>query len=283
MAAGQRLTRDVIPPDQARTLPGLFRERVRRTPQAVAYRYYDPGSGWCDMSWSATARAVARWQRALDAEALEPGDRVAVLLRNGPEWVLFDQAALGLGLVVVPLYTEDRADNAVYIMQNAGIRLLLIEGAGHWRRLRPLRDQLGFIKRILSLGRLDEEADDPVLRAVDQWLPAPEPAEAPAYGVQARESAPEALATIVYTSGTTGRPKGVMLSHRNILWNAHASEQMVRVYREDLFLSFLPLSHTFERTVGYYLPMMAGATVAYARSIASLAQDLRTQRPTALV
>jgi long-chain acyl-CoA synthetase len=92
-----------------------------------------------------------------------------------------------------------------------------------------------------------------------------------------------ALATIVYTSGTTGRPKGVMLSHYNILSNAEAVLQLVPAYREDLFLSFLPLSHTFERTVGYYLPIMTGSTVAYARSAQELAQDLLDIRPTLLV
>jgi long-chain acyl-CoA synthetase len=91
------------------------------------------------------------------------------------------------------------------------------------------------------------------------------------------------LATIVYTSGTTGRPKGVMLSHRNLLSNAHASLTLIDCYREDLFLSFLPLSHTLERTGGYYLPMMAGATVAYARSIGQLGADLQDVKPTVMI
>jgi long-chain acyl-CoA synthetase len=93
----------------------------------------------------------------------------------------------------------------------------------------------------------------------------------------------EALASIVYTSGTTGRPKGVMLRHRNLLWNAAAAERMSPVTPDDLFLSFLPLSHTLERTVGYYLPLLAGATVAFGRGIAHLADDLRAVRPTVLI
>ena len=94
---------------------------------------------------------------------------------------------------------------------------------------------------------------------------------------------PAALATIVYTSGTTGRPKGVMLSHRNILTNAHACLRVMTVGHEDLFLSFLPLSHTFERTCGYYLSIMAGCTVAYARSVQQLGEDLQNIRPTMLI
>ncbi|MGP1678985.1 MAG: AMP-dependent synthetase/ligase [Burkholderiales bacterium] len=94
---------------------------------------------------------------------------------------------------------------------------------------------------------------------------------------------PRALATIIYTSGTTGRPKGVMLSHQNILWDVRAVLKLVPGYVEDLYLSFLPLSHSFERTVGYYLPMMTGSAVAYARSVQELAEDLLTIRPSMLV
>ncbi|MGA7799705.1 MAG: AMP-dependent synthetase/ligase [Gammaproteobacteria bacterium] len=270
-------TPDVISPVQARTLPGLFRARVRRSPARCAYRHYDAGRGWRDTSWADMARAVARWQRGLLGEHLQAGERVAVMLRNCREWVEFDQAALGLGLVVVPLYTDDRPENAVYILQNAGVRLLLIGGNEHWRHLRPLRDQLGFLVRILTLQPLDPADTDSRVRTVGQWLPETDGE------LIARESAPGDLATIVYTSGTLGRPKGVMLSHANILWNAHASQQAVPAYPDDLFLSFLPLSHTFERTVGYYAPMMAGATVAYNRAVALLAEDLRTVRPTMLI
>ncbi len=91
------------------------------------------------------------------------------------------------------------------------------------------------------------------------------------------------LATIVYTSGTTGRPKGVMLSHWNILFDSERALEIVQMYPQDLLLSFLPLSHTFERTVGYYIPMMAGSTVAYARSIPELGEDLLTIQPTLMI
>jgi long-chain acyl-CoA synthetase len=101
--------------------------------------------------------------------------------------------------------------------------------------------------------------------------------------MQRRDGDPHGLASIVYTSGTTGRPKGVMLSHYNMLSIAHAALTMIDCYEEDLFLSFLPLSHTLERTAGYYLPMMAGATVAYARSVSQLAQDLQNIRPTIMI
>ncbi|MDL1962532.1 MAG: AMP-dependent synthetase/ligase [Deltaproteobacteria bacterium] len=112
---------------------------------------------------------------------------------------------------------------------------------------------------------------------VADWLP--EQPEAPVN----RATDPHGLATIVYTSGTMGYPKGVMLSHLNILWNAEAVLEVNPGYCEDVLLSFLPLSHTFERTVGYYAPMMAGSSVAYARSPKDLAEDLLIIRPTVLI
>ena len=97
---------DHITPQVAHTLAGLFQERISRTPQAIAYRYFDPaGSTWKRLSWQAMGTHIARWRAALAREPLQSGDRVAVMLRNSPEWVMFDQAALGRGLVVVPLHT----------------------------------------------------------------------------------------------------------------------------------------------------------------------------------
>src|SRR3569832_2771736 len=267
---------DIITPDEARTLAGLFRERVRRCPDAPAYRYFDETSlSWESVRWADMARQVARWQAALQSEGLERSDRVAVMLQNGREWVCFDQAALGLGLVVVPLYVNDRAENAAYILRASGVLLLLIGGAEHWETLREVRVYLCGLFCVVVVKAFDEM--DPLLTALQTWLPAD------AEELRTVEALPEDLATIVYTSGTTGNPKGVMLSHRNILWNAHACLRIVPVYHHDLFLSFLPLSHTLERTVGHYVPMMAGAEVAHARSIAQLSEDLMKVRPTILV
>src|SRR5919112_388422 len=107
---------DVISVEAAVTLNGLFRERVRRTPNLAAYRYFDEEAGtWRQYTWSEMDAHVARWQSALEREGLRAGDRVAIMLRNSPEWVMCDVAALGLGMVVVPLYTQDRADNVGYI------------------------------------------------------------------------------------------------------------------------------------------------------------------------
>jgi len=273
---------DLIPLEGARTLDGLFVQRVRRSPQRPAYRSYDRTAGaWRELTWDDMAREVARWRGALEAESLRPGDRVALLLRNCPEWVMFDQAAMSLGLVTVPLYTEDRADNAAYILEDAAAKVLMVQDAGRWKRLAPAIGDQPSPERVVILESSEEarrlaSEDERVVRSAD-WLPT-------AGGeLEQREGDPDELATIVYTSGTTGRPKGVMLSHRNILTNAHAGLTALDVYQEDVFLSFLPLSHTLERTASYYLPMLSGSAVAYARSVGQLAEDLRTVRPTVMI
>ena len=268
---------DIIPMDVAKHLPGLFRERVNRSSDRTAYRHYQESEQtWQDYTWQDMAHHVALWQTALQNEALEPGDRVGIMLRNCPQWVMFEQAALGLGLVVVPLYTNDRAENLGYIIEDADIQLVLIENKDHWDCLSEVYHHLNNIKTIISVNPARGIHDDRV-HYLAEWLPKkPKPLDLP-------EIDPHGLATIVYTSGTTGNPKGVMLSHYNILWNAASAASCEAFYSSDVFLSFLPLSHTFERTAGYYLAMLAGATVAYTRSIDQLAEDLLIIRPTILV
>jgi len=268
----------VVPAAVAGTLDGLFRERVKLTPDAVAYRHFnEPHANWRDYTWAQIDHQVARWQAAFERDGLKPGDRVAVMLRNSPEWVMFDQAALGLGLVVVPLYTQDRPENVAYIIGDAGCKVLLFEGPEQWHELEGVRGQLASLTRILSVMPLGGTDHDPRLQSTGEWLPDE--------GGDTRHLArdPAALATIVYTSGTTGRPKGVMLSHNNILSNVAACLTVLTPRPDDVFLSFLPLSHTFERTCGYYLAIMTGSTTAYARSVQQLADDLQSLRPTLLI
>ncbi len=269
---------DTITPDCAKSLADLFHERVRRTPKSIAYRYFDlQRHAWCDISWAGMAGHIGRWQAAMERESLHAGDRVAVMLQNCCQWVMFDQAALGMGLVVVPLYVNDRADNIAYILEQTSARILLIAGREHWRVIQPVVEGLDSLQRIITLDTLPDTGSEGRVRSVAEWLP--EQNEA----MRHVDISPAAVATIVYTSGTTGRPKGVMLSHQNIIWNAYSSQRRIDVYCGDLFLSFLPLSHTLERTIGYYLPVMTGATVAYARSIPQLAEDLVTLKPTIFI
>jgi long-chain acyl-CoA synthetase len=285
---------DIIDPGVAKTLAGLFCERVRRTPEACAYRRFNSlEQRFEEISWQETLNLAARWREGLLKENLHAGDRVAVMLHNCLEWVVFDLAALSLGLVTVPLFADDRADSAAYILKETGCRLILMESEAQWRLLCTASDRVTSIDRILVFGLSpgskagdsnedgprpsQSEAEEPRVVLVADWLPASAGNSLPAAGNG------NDLATIVYTSGTTGRPKGVMLSHANILHNAFACLQRENIFPNDVFLSFLPLSHTFERTVGYYIPMMAGASVAHARSVDKLAEDMQAIRPTILV
>ena len=276
-----RWSEDLISVEQAGTLDGLFVQRIKRSPDRVAYRHFDRDAGWRAITWREVGESAARWRQALAGESVSAGDRVAVLLRNCPEWVMFDQAALSLGLVTVPLYTDDRADNATYVIQDAAVKVLLVQDLGRWRRLAEALGDCRYPQRVILLdgGPAAERVSetDPRVVVAGRWLPR----SAPPLGHRKADSS--SLATIVYTSGTTGRPKGVMLSHRNILTNAHGGVTLIDVYQEDVFLSFLPLSHTLERTGGYYLPMMTGSEVVYARSVAQLGEDLQTIRPTIII
>ncbi|MDX9767669.1 MAG: long-chain fatty acid--CoA ligase [Ectothiorhodospiraceae bacterium] len=268
-----------ITPQHAVTLAGLFRERARRSASRVAYRQYED-ERWVDVTWQEVARTVARWQAALLAEGLTKGDRVALMLRNRREWSVADQAALGLGLVTVPLYNDDRPDSLAWILNDAGVKLLFIDGRMQWRRLREVMSGLDGLMRVVSLQALEDDGGiDARMRSLDDWLAAAGPlAEPPLVSIGA-----DSLATLIYTSGTTGRPKGVMLTHANLLENAHACSLCGSFGEDDLFLSFLPLSHALERSAGLYLPMLVGAPVAYARSIPQLAEDLATLKPTVLI
>jgi len=270
-----------IPANVAGTLDGLFRERVRLTPDDVAYRHYSRRANeWRDLTWTQMADEVSRWQQALSREALLEGERVAILMRNCPTWVAFEQAALGLGLVVVPLYTDDRPDNIAYILNDSGSKLLLLEDEKQWECLSVHKDELPGIKRFIihRCKHADPQPFDERVCVSDTCLPTSSSL------LHERGGDPHKLASIVYTSGTTGRPKGVMLSHQNILTTSQASiEALLEDDTKHTMLSFLPLSHTFERTCGYYVAMMCNISVAYARSIQQLAEDLQTIKPTVLV
>jgi len=268
-------------PDVLDTLCGLFRARVDATPDQVAYRQFDEANAtWVSFTWSQVANEVARWQSALVKEGLAPGDRVAVMLKNSVEWVIFDQAALALGLVTVPLYLDDRPESAAYILNHSGARLLLVEGKFQHKKLAEIAGSATTLQHIVSLVPPENGLVNWSTRFVvaADWL-----AAAAGTPVPERHLTSDLLASIVYTSGTTGRPKGVMLTHDNLLWNAFYASQCADFDPHEVFLSFLPMSHTLERTGGYYLPMLVGAEVAYARSIAQLAQDLQAIRPTVLI
>lgn len=278
--AEKNLNTDIILAEEAVTLPGLFQRRVDRSPHATAYRQYDfVSEKWESYTWAKMEQKIACWQKALSIYGLDAGDRVAIYLQNCVEWICFEQAALSLRLVVVPIYSLDTPKNISYILQDSGCRVMLLDSVEKWQIFSDHQPALPDLQYVLYLkGDMKTDFEKGIVfNKVEHWLPVTNEK------MYNHAADPHELASIVYTSGTTGRPKGVMLSHYNILWNCEAVLKVVPAYLDDVFLSFLPLSHTFERTVGYYAPMMAGSMIVYARSVKDLAEDLISIQPTVLI
>lgn len=260
--------------DDAATLADVFALRGRTSPNAPAYREFDSATKeWSGIDWREAASRVARMREGLRRDGLQPGERMAVMLKNSINWIVADQGAFAQGLVTVPLFVDDRPDNIAFILNDAGVKLIVIDGEEHWKRLKTVRDQLGSLQRILTVKPVGDP-DEPRMKLLADWLPSV-PGSFDRPPVKATD-----LATIVYTSGTTGKPKGVMLSHRNILSNVQSGLAVYDVYPEDVFLSFLPLSHMFERMADCYLNVVSGASVVFSRSIPQLAEDFRIVQPT---
>ncbi len=270
--------------DGVHTLAELFSWRVAHTPQADAYWQYDEATqAWRHLSWQTVAAQVAEVGRALAQLQLPRGARIAILLPNGVQAVCIDQAALAQACVPVPLHALDNPASIAYILADSDTALLVAQSQAQWQAIADTGVALPALRQVVIVEDASLRPGVDGARSVvglRAWLADAARAAAPAATPPPR---PEELATLVYTSGTTGKPKGVMLSHDNVLENVKATLQRVVPVPEDVFLSFLPLSHTFERTAGYYLPIAAGCAVAHARSVALLSQDLQTVRPTILI
>ena len=260
--------------DDASTIADVFALRCRSSPNAPAYREFNSvGKEWIGIDWREAGERAARMREGLRREGLQAGDRIAVMLKNSINWVVADQGGFAQGLVTVPIFVDDRPENVAFILNDAGVKLIVIDGDEHWKRLTTVRDQLGGLTRILTVKPVIDP-NEPRLQLLADWLPTV-PGSFDRPPVKADD-----LATIVYTSGTTGKPKGVMLSHRNILSNVQSGLAVYDVYPEDIFLSFLPLSHMFERTADYYLNVVSGASMVFSRSIPQIAEDFRIVQPT---
>lgn len=245
------------------------------TPNRVLFRQFMDNE-WVDFKAHEMLELAQQWQSVFRAMGMLEGDRVAICLKNSIHWVAVDQAALGMGLVCVPLYVDDNASNIAYCIENSGARLVVVEN-----------DRIG--KNLLGQGLKDVRILSVKSEVAEGGRDGVENAMLVLKGVRS-DTAPfevldlpnKTLATICYTSGTSGRPKGVMLSHDNMLGNVNSCFQLDIAKPEDTFLSFLPMSHMFERTGGYYLPLRVGAKVVFARGINQLPDDLATQAPTVI-
>ncbi|NHZ43916.1 AMP-dependent synthetase/ligase [Massilia aquatica] len=265
------------------TLAELFSWRVKHTPLANAYlRYDDMGEQWMPISWQAIGDQVERIIHALAGLRLARGARIAILLPNGIDAVALDQAALALACVPVPMHALDNPASIAYILADSEASLLVAQSYAQWQAIAAVGMALPALRQVVIMDAAGlvpaAGAECPVL-AFQDWLIARADGEP---GLRAGPRHDD-LAALVYTSGTTGKPKGVMLTHDNVLENVKATMQRVAPRADDVFLSFLPLSHTFERTAGYYLPIASGSCVAHSRSASRLAVEMKAVRPTILI
>ncbi|WP_167631260.1 AMP-dependent synthetase/ligase [Mariprofundus ferrooxydans] len=224
-----------------------------------------PDGQWQSQSRIGVQQAVLRVAAWLESMGVTPGDRVGILGHNCPEWYIADFAILRLGAVTVPAYFTDPAESVQYVFADAAVSVIFVEEGEQQGKLAGMN--------IPSLTFHGEQQSIASIAADARW------------DNRLKAACPdrEDLATLIYTSGTTGHPKGVMLTHGNLLADVEAGIGGVPVFADDLFLSFLPASHAFERTVGHFLPSACGAGIAYAESVTTLLRDMPEVRPTLMI
>ncbi len=221
----------------------------------------------------------------LESLGVGPGDRVAILSDSRPEWTITDLAILTAGAVTVPVYATLPANQVGYILAHSGARIVVAADEVQAAKVREERHRLPALETVVVVdaepdGGSDATSWSDIVERGHQRLMT-ENGLGRQYKERAHAIEPDALATIIYTSGTTGRPKGVMLSHRNFVVNVLDIDAVVTITDDDTVLSFLPLSHAFERMI-VYLYLYKGATIAFGESFATLGRDMQQVRPTVM-
>jgi long-chain acyl-CoA synthetase len=243
---------------------------------------YKKGGAWRAFSSAEFRRAVEELSLGLRALGLEPGDRVAILSENRPEWAFADLATLAAAAVDVPVYATLTAPQVLYMLKDSEAGIVFVSNAAQAAKIAQVRAQAPALRHVIVMDEAGVPGTLSLAEVREKGRPALERDKA---AVRTRASAvkPADLATIIYTSGTTGDPKGVMLSHGNILSNVAAAITAFPVFGpEDVALSFLPLCHIFERMAGYYLMMSRGVTIAYAESVDTVPANMAQVRPTVM-
>jgi long-chain acyl-CoA synthetase len=266
-------------PVERDTIPKLFFGGVDRHggPRAMLYRA--PNGTWTPLSHAEVEERVTALAAALEAFGVAPGDRVAMLSENRPEWAITDYAAVGLGAVDVPIYPTLPANQVEYILRDCGAKIIFVSTPAQAAKIQEIRADVPDLKQIVSFDPA------PGATSFSEFLAGGQAAvQAGRFtGFRARALAVgrDDVATLIYTSGTTGNPKGVMLTHYNLMSNVAACLQHGLgnvIQKGDTTLSFLPLSHVFERMVDY-LYWDVGATTAYAESVDKVADYLGEVKP----
>lgn len=264
----------------SKNLGDLFKSTVAKYPRKKSF-LFKTGGAYHSHTWHDFSDKTYSLAAYLLAKGLRSGDRVAILSENRPEWAMVDIACQIIGVATVPIYTSLSSIEIAYIMKDCGASVLAVSQKQLLEKIIPIQTGLPDLKLTIGFDASTTMLKDGLRIPFGLIKEALETAFSEKTINECIQSVPvDALATIIYTSGTTGEPKGVMLSHRNLMYNAASVMEAFNIRDNDIYLSFLPLSHVFERMAGYYLMIMAGATIAYAESMDTVPQNLAEIRPT---
>ncbi len=276
--------RPEFPPDgieENGNLLQVLRQRARFFGRKKALFYKVNGEYSGSYTWHEWMERAREVTLALHAMGIRKGDHVGILAENCPEWTFADLGILGLGAVTVPIYPTASAEDTRFIIEHSRLKALFVATREQFDKVCDFSG--GFLPGgliIFFTALSDDENSLAAFRANGRVY---ELNHQGLYDQCVRDVGPDDLATIIYTSGTTGAPKGVMLTHRNFIANYQGAFQRIQIDERDSVLSFLPLSHVFERLAGYYYQVAYGVSIYYAESVATVAEDIRKVRPTIVV
>ena len=258
----------------------LLETTAQNFPQKTAILSKQNGR-YFPQSWFDFNKEVDAAASALLEQGAAVGDRLAILSENRPEWALTDMAAQSIGLVTVPIYPSLTPKEIEYILHDSQASWIAVSNHTLFQKILPIVKSLPALRGVLvfdsTLSLFQKEIHLPMLliREIKK-----NPIQSDRLRSRFSQIRSDAVASIIYTSGTTGEPKGVMLTHDNFMHNVLASRKALQMGEGDVHLSFLPLSHVFERMAGYYLMIFLGATIAYAENMDTVPQDLLEVKPT---
>jgi len=265
------------------TIAELFLESVERLPEHPAY--FDKINGeWQKLTFGEVGQIVENLAFGLAAAGIENGDKVAILSHNQSKWPMADFAITGLGAATVTVYPTLISSQIRYIIENSDTKLIFVEDEEQTAKVLEFLDSTPGLEKIVIMN--DKTNDDERFISFSELMKIGSEFKTKAdftFRDRAKAVKPDDLLTLIYTSGTTGDPKGVMLSHKNLASNIKAGRQEILITPDDIFLSFLPLSHSFERMVGHLSAFSANSQVYYAESIETVAANMQEVHPTIVV
>ena len=262
------------------TLNERFIEIVERRGRHTAFRVKREGS-WQSFSFDWGLEQAAKTAFGLKSLGFETGSRIAILSENRPEWATTDYGAMAAGLVGVPLYTTLIGEQIAYILHDAEVKVVFVSSMDHLSTVLSIREKVPSIEKIVVFYP-ENLREDHLVISLDTLKSLGEGHSREEFIGISRQTGPEDLATIVYTSGTTGDPKGVALTHHNFIAEFDAIWPIFEGKEGDSLLSFLPLSHILQRVVDSFA-LLYGFVIAYAESLETLGENLREIRPTHIV